>query len=524
MGDIKKVTEETFEVEQTDTQSHLFADFYPVSPPFGFVGIEREEETGKLRYLVVEPTLTEFESEILQELKTDMIERMDIPLSVLRDNEAMEEYLGEEIQKGFKRYKKQVAEESKKKFIYYLMRDFLGYGKIDILLKDPRIEDISCNGFNTPIYVWHQNHESIQTNIIYEEEAELDATVTRLAYRSGHQISVAHPILEGSLPEGYRIHLTLDEVSKRGDTFTIRKFRTNPFTIIDLIKYGTLDTRIAAYLWVLIENLRSIMICGATASGKTAMLNSMSMFVHPDMKVVTIEEVRELRLHENWIPMVTRPSYQTGVDEVNTFDLLKSALRQRPDYIIVGEVRGEEAYTLFQSIAVGHGGLCTIHADSIKSVIKRLLSRPMNVPEMMLPLMNVMMQIKRVKYDGQIVRRVTKVAEVTGLPMARSSQSEEGVQVHDRFTWQSESDTFDDSPPTDLDLLLNEGNDVFKLISEMRHIPVEKLEEEHNKRETVLKWMVKNNMNSYEEVAKVIRDYYNNPGEVYSAARLGAKK
>ena len=266
------------------------------------------------------------------------------------------------------------------------------------------------------------------------------------------------------------------------------------------------------------------MICGATASGKTAMLNSMSMFVHPDMKVVTIEEVRELRLHENWIPMVTRPSYQTGVDEVNTFDLLKSALRQRPDYIIVGEVRGEEAYTLFQSIAVGHGGLCTIHADSIKSVIKRLLSRPMNVPEMMLPLMNVMMQIKRVKYDGQIVRRVTKVAEVTGLPMARSSQSEEGVQVHDRFTWQSESDTFDDSPPTDLDLLLNEGNDVFKLISEMRHIPVEKLEEEHNKRETVLKWMVKNNMNSYEEVAKVIRDYYNNPGEVYSAARLGAKK
>ena len=416
-----------------------------------------------------------------------------------------------------------MADESKKKFIYYLMRDFLGYGRIDILLKDPRIEDISCNGLRTPIYVWHQDHESIQTNIEYATEAELDVTVTRLAYRSGHQISVSHPILEGSLPEGYRIHLTLDEVSKRGDTFTIRKFRTNPFTIVDLIKYGTLDTRIAAYLWVLIENLRSVMICGATASGKTALLNSMSMFVHPDMKVVTIEEVRELRLHENWIPMVTRPSFQPGVEEVNTFDLLKSALRQRPDYIIVGEVRGEEAYTLFQSIAVGHGGLCTIHADSIKSVIKRLLSRPMNVPEMMLPLMNVMIQIKRVKYNDQILRRVTNVAEVTGLPLARSSRGEEGVQVHDRFSWKAENDTFEDTPPTDLDMLLNEGEDIFKLISQMRHIPIEKLEEEHNRREVVLKWMVKNDMTSYEEVAQVIRNYYFNAEDTYNTARLGAK-
>ena len=211
---------------------------------------------------------------------------------------------------------------------------------------------------------------------------------------------------------------------------------------------------------------------------------------------------------------------QTGV---YTFDLLKSALRQRPDYIIVGEVRGEEAYTLFQSIAVGHGGLCTIHADSIKSVIKRLLSRPMNVPEMMLPLMNVMIQIKRVKYKDQILRRVTNVAEVTGLPLARSSRSEEGVQVHDRFSWNADSDSFTDTPPTDLDMLLNEGEDIFNLISHMSHIPVEKLVEEQNRREVVLKWMVRNDLNSYEDVAQVIRNYYFNPEQVYNTARLGAK-
>lgn len=505
-----------------DIQTRQFLNFYSVNPPYGFVGIEREEKTGKLRYLLIEPTLTNIHADVLEDIKTDLLERMDIPLSVLKDMKQMEEYLGKQIENSFKRHSKEVAEESKKKFIYYLMRDFLGYGRIDLILKDPHIEDISCNGLNTPVYVWHQNYESIQTNIEYNDEPELDAAISRLAYRSGRQISVAHPILEGTLPEGYRIHLTLGEVSKRGDTFTIRKFRANPFTIIDLIRYGTMNARVAAYLWVLIENLRSVMICGATASGKTALLNSMSMFIHPDMKVVTIEEVQELRLHENWIPMVTRSSFQPGVEEITTFNLLKSALRQRPDFIVVGEVRGEEVYTLFQSIAVGHGGLCTIHADSIQSVIKRLLSRPMNVPEIMLPLMNVMIQIKRVKQDGQILRRVTKVAELTAPPVALASQNGESIHIHDRFTWQSEDDTFSDNPSLDLDFLLEKKEGIFNLISEARHIPIEKLLEEHNKREVVLTWMVEKNMNRYEDVAQVIRDYYVNPEEVYNVARMGA--
>ena len=509
------------EEEITDVQTHQFTNYYSVNPPFGSVGIIREENTGKLKYMVIEPTLSDRENNMLEELKTDLINRMSIPLSTLRDKKRMEEYLGVQIEKELKRHSQEIVEESKKKFIYYLMRDFLGYGRIDILLKDPHIEDISCNGLNTPIYVWHQNYESIQTYIVYNNEAELDAAISRLAYKSGHQISVARPILEGTLPEGYRVHITLDEVSKRGDTFSIRKFRSNPFTIIDLIRFGTLNTRMAAYLWVLIENLRSVMICGATASGKTALLNSMSMFIHPDMKVVTIEEVQELRLHENWIPLVARPSFHPGVEEINTFDLLKSALRQRPDFIIVGEVRGEEAYTLFQSIATGHGGLCTIHADSIKSVIRRLLSRPMNIPEVMLPLMNVMIQIKRVKVGDQTSRRVTKIAELTSLPEALSSQNLGSVHVHDQFTWHSEDDTFTDNPSLDLNVLIEKNEGIFELISEARHVPLEKLKEEHNKREVVLKWMLVNRRYLYEDVAQVIRDYYINPEEVYNVARMG---
>ncbi|RLI06263.1 hypothetical protein DRO24_05090, partial [Candidatus Bathyarchaeota archaeon] len=405
-----------------------------------------------------------------------------------------------------------VAEEAEEKFIYYLKRDFLGYGKIDILMKDPNIEDISCNGIRTPIYVWHRRYESLPTNVSYDSEEELDAIVRRLAYRSGHQISIAHPILEGTLPEGYRIHLTLDEVSKRGNTFTIRKFRANPYTIIDLINFGTLSTEIAAYLWILIDNLRSIMICGATASGKTSLLNAIGMFIRPEMKVVTIEEVRELRLHENWIPMVTRPSFQPGVEEVSLYDLLRSALRQRPDYIIVGEVRGEEAYTLFQAIAVGHGGLCTIHADSVDAAIKRLLTKPMNIPKMMLPLMNVLILIRRVKLGEEIARRVVAVEEITGI----SPDGE--VMLERRYEWNPEDDSFIYHPPS------GRGRDVYGQIMEMTHIPREKLMEEQARRERILRWMVEKGMNTYEEVSKVIRDYYLKPEEVYSAARMGAER
>jgi len=519
-----KLSEETIiETEAVAETSISFRDFYPVKPPFGFVGIEIDEINGKLKYVLVEPTLIDLEVQILEEIKSDLTERMDIPLSVLYNEEKMKDYLSDLINKVLKRFARRVSEESKGKFIYYLLRDFLGYGKINLMIHDSKIEDISCNGVGTPIYAWHQTYESLQTNIEYHSEEELDNIVRRLAYKTGREISVAHPILEGTLPEGYRVHLTLDEVSKRGDTFTIRKFRSNPFTIIDLIDFGTLSPQIAAYLWVLVENLRSIMICGATASGKTSLLNSISMFIKPEMKVVTIEEVRELRLHENWIPMVTRPSYQPGVQEITTFDLLKSALRQRPEYIIVGEVRGEEAYTLFQSIAVGHGGLCTIHADSLKSVIKRLMSRPMNIPEMMLPLMNVLLQIRRVKINNEITRRVVNVAEITGFPITPISQNEEVVQIEKKFEWDAENDSFIYSEIDDIDTLLGEGKDAFSQISEINHIPVDKLKEEQFRREVILQWMVDTGIKKYEKVAEIIRNYYENPDEVFNTARLGSK-
>jgi archaeal flagellar protein FlaI len=495
--------------DQNLTKDQIFKEFYPVNPPFAYVGIQVDDITGKKIYTAIEPSLEEEDKVMLQAIKDAIILNVGIPLAVLKDNEKMKSYLDEIIKKILKKYKKEVQTESEDKLKYYLVRDFLGYGKIDLLFHDPNIEDISCNGVNTPIYIWHRVHESLPSNIIFPTKEELNFVVSRLVYRTGSQISIANPILEGTLPEGYRAHITLDEVSKRGDTFTIRKFRPNPFTVVDLIQLGTISPQVAAYLWILVENLRSMMVCGAVAGGKTALLNSISMFIKPEMKVVSIEEVRELRLHENWIPLTTRPSYQQGIQEITLFDLLRSALRQRPDYIIVGEVRGQEAYTLFQSIAVGHGGLCSIHADSEESVIKRLLTKPMDIPPMMIPLMNCLIQIKRITLNDRVVRRVDSVSEILGL----NPKTDQPI-LEKRFKWVAETDTFEYIPPKG-------DKSIFNLISDINQIPINTLNSELGRRETILKWMVDVGVKNYDDVANIIRNYYHNPEDVYSVARLG---
>ena len=484
-------------------------EFYAVNYPYGYARIQADKKTGKLQYLTVEPTMRDEEKRALLELKTILKEEANVPLAILKDEVLLEEYLTKLIRQSVKTLRLKIPQDSIDKFIYYVKRDFLGYGILDIPMRDPHIEDISCNGTGIPIYVWHRYYESMPTNIAYNSKEELDSFITRLAYKAGHQISVSRPILEGTLPEGFRVHLTLEEVSKRGDTFTIRKIKANPFTIIDLINFGTVSPHMAAYFWILVENVRSIIVAGATASGKTALLNSISMFIRPEMKVVTIEEVRELHLHENWIPMVTRPSFQPGVQEVTLFDLLKSSLRQRPDYIIVGEIRGEEAYTLFQSISVGHGGLCTIHAEDVETVEKRLLTKPMNIPPMLIPMMNAIVLIGRTKLNETTVRRVLDVSEITGVD-ERSGRA----AFKEIYKWEPESDSYILSPRS-----ANESY-IFEKITELKHIPIENLLNELERREHVLRWMVRKNIKSYDEVANVVRRYYADPNDVYNRARL----
>jgi len=288
-----------------------------------------------------------------------------------------------------------LCEESKDKIYYHLFRNFLGYGRLDILMHDDGIEDISCDGPDTPIFIHHRKYEAITSNIYFDDAEELNSFLVRLCQLSGKQISIYSPIVDGKLPEGSRLQATLARTVTRGSTFTIRKFKENPLTPIDLINYHSLSIEIAAYFWLAIENDSSILFCGGTASGKTSALNALSLFIPAHYKIISIEDTREVNLpHQNWIAGTTRKGFssadqdKTGKD-IDMFDLIRAALRQRPRVIIVGEVRGREAYSLFQAMSTGHTSYATVHASDIHTLIQRLENPPISLPRALLTSLDI---------------------------------------------------------------------------------------------------------------------------------------
>ncbi|MEM0345914.1 MAG: type II/IV secretion system ATPase subunit [Thermofilaceae archaeon] len=484
-------------------ESEAIVELYEVSPPFAYAVITRDRRTGRMLYRVLEPILTTQEMKALAEVKRLLLESQRPALDEIR-RKGVEEVLRERVRDVVRKFKLPVGEDAFDKLFYYVRRDMLGYGPIDVLIRDPRIEDISCDGVGVPIYVWHSRYESLPTNIVFSSPEELESIIVRLSHKAGKHISVANPVVEGSLPEGYRLHATLSEVSRRGGTFTIRKFREIPFSIVDLVRLGTVSLELAAYLWLLVEARKSLMIVGATASGKTTTLNAVATFIRPEAKIVTIEETPELNLpHENWVPLVARPSVDPWARSVSLFDLLKSALRMRPDYIIVGEVRGEEAFTLFQAIATGHAGMCTMHAENVEYAVKRLVSEPMNVPSFLIPLMNVMLTIKRIQVGETIVRRVVEVREMVS--------SENGFEGHVVFRYNPFSNRIERVSESRL----------LPAIAEERFIPVSELVEEIERRQTVLRFLLERGITDFARVSRVVRDYALRPMAVYTAIERG---
>ncbi len=347
------------------------------------------------------------------------------------------------------------------------------------------------------------------TNIIFEKDSELNNFSRKTAYICGKHVSMAEPIIDASLPDGSRINLTLGhEITKRGSTFTIRRFRADPITVIDLIKFGTLSIDIAAYMWYLAEKRATMLVAGGTASGKTTALNALASFIRPGEKVVSIEDTQELNLpHENWIPAVSRQNFtDKQVGEINQFDLLRAALRQRPDIIIVGETRGREAYTLFQAMATGHGGFSSIHADSVDATLTRLTSSPMDVPKSLIAnsLDIITLQLK-LRIGEQSVRRIIQVSEIDGI-----NDKTGEINTHEIFKW---------NPVTDNHDYLGESV-VFKKIMERDGETDEKINYELTKRKLALDWMEKNNIRDHREVTKHIMDFYADPERFYERKRL----
>jgi len=488
-----------------------FREVYPIQEPYVYAAIVKEKETGKVKYEVIDPTLLDEEKKQLEEIKRILMEEIDVSLKEIETRNKAEEYLKRKFQEVIKDYKIKVAEEAVDKLLYYVIRDFLGYGKIDPLMKDHLIEDISADGVGIPVYIWHRVYESMPTNVVFETEEELNSFIVRLAYLAGKNISLAVPLIDASLPDGSRIQLTYgNEITRRGSTFTIRRFRVDPLTISDLIAFNTLSAEMAAYFWYIIENRSSILVSGGVAAGKTTTLNCLSMFIKPELKIVSVEDTPELNLpHENWIPSVARPGFGLdGKGSISLFELLKAAVRQRPDYIIVGEVRGEEAYTLFQAIATGHLGMCTLHAESVEAVINRLESEPMNIPRPLIAMLDdIVIQI-RTEVGGRPARRISTVTEIVGV----NPETKE-IMAHEVYKWNPQDDSF----------IYSGKSYVLERHRKRLGITEKEVEREIERRKAVLQWMADNNIRRYTEVANVIREYYADPERVYRKVRVGVK-
>lgn len=504
--------ENNTEIVPERKKTSVFREVYPIHEPYVYAAVVTEPNSQRIRYELIEPTLLKEEEKQLKEIKDILVEEIDVSLKEIGTREKSEAYLKKKISEIIKDYRLKIEEEAVDKFMYFIIRDFLGYGKIDPLMKDPLIEDISADGVQIPIYVWHRDYESLPTNIIFKDSEELNSFIVRLAYMARKNISLATPILDASLPDGSRIQMTYGkEVTRRGSTFTIRRFRADPLTITDLISLGTLSPEMAAYFWYSIENRASILVAGGVASGKTTILNCFSMFIKPGLKLVSVEDTAELNLpHENWIPSVTRTGFGDAGDKAGTitlFDLLKAAVRQRPDYLLVGEVRGEEAYTLFQAMATGHLGMGTIHGESASSVIHRLGSEPMNIPKPLLTMIDAIAVQLRTEVDGKPTRRTRAVTEIVGL----DPKTKELI-TNEVYRWDARSDTFQFSG----------HSHILEEKMQRKGLTEDEVRKELHKRRTVLDWMVKKGIRKYPDVVSVIRDYYADPNRVFRKARLEA--
>jgi len=496
--------------EPTAEVPSSFKEVFPLIEPYAYAAITHDPVTGGLLYYVIEPTLLESDKVLLERIHSLLIEELDVDVRKIATKEEAQTLLRSKVMNIVKAYKISIGVETLEKLMYYLTRNFIYTGRIEPLMRDHMIEDISCDGPNVPIYVWHRQYESIPTNVKFENHKELDNFVIKLAYLCGKHISIASPIVDGGLADGSRLQLTYaKEVTRHGSSFSMRRFKADPLTITDLIAFNTVSPDMAAFFWYALEKKACILVAGGTASGKTTLLNCISMFILPDNKVITIEDTPELNLlHKNWIASIARLGFGTAGSsaEISLFDLLKAAMRQRPDYIIVGEVRGEEAFTLFQAMATGHGGLSSLHADSVMSVVRRLESAPLNIPRTLLPTLNLICVQSRMRLGSKPARRLVHIADVLGIDPSSGE-----VDLNDVFKWEPRTDSFTYSG----------RSHTIERLAERSGVTREMVQEEMQRRKTVLQYMVKKNIRRYMDVGAMIRDYYMDPVKTFEKARLG---
>ncbi|WP_396611835.1 type II/IV secretion system ATPase subunit [Haloferax sp. S1W] len=468
-------------------------EHYWVNKPFAFVSILYDPELREHRYHVSEPQLDTFETFVRDDLTK--ILRNSLLYRDLDNEGDRKEVFDDEAREIISNHAATVEEGSLWKLFYFLLRDFIHYGRIDPVMRDPSIEDISCDGDEVPVYVFHGVYRDMPTNVVFDD-GDLSSFTIRLAQRAGKQVTVSDPLVDASLPDGSRVQLTLgSDVATRGSNFTIRKFSDVPLSPVDLVRWNTFSVEQMAYFWLAIENNRSLIFAGGTGSGKTTSMNAVSFFVPGHAKVVSIEDTREVTLpHENWIQSVTRDTFTAdGRGEVSMYALLQAALRQRPEYLLVGEIRTQErvALTFFHAIATGHTAYTTFHADSAEGVVNRMQNEPLGVPAQMLSDLDIISVQKQIHLEGDRTRRNMGVTELVDV-------DEDGeVELRDVFKRNPTNDTHEQVG----------DSHILSGIAAERGWTEADLQYELDIRADVLRYMAAQGIDDYRDVAAMIRRF-----------------
>ncbi|AHL22759.1 MULTISPECIES: type II/IV secretion system ATPase subunit [Thermococcus] len=420
---------------------------YPVGDPI-FIHIYADPATAEKRYIVIEPRIESREEEEKYNKIRDKILEIAPTRDIPEEQEEFERFLdalfdeavlslvksgkGSPFGKG-QRFV--ITKDEMEKFRYLIKRDIIGIGPLEPLARDPYIEDIHIIGANNVSLV-HKIFEMMQTNITFGDDVKLADYFKNISERIGRPVSDRNPIVDGALPDGSRINIIYSpDISIKGPSATIRKFSATPISITQLIAWGTLSAEVAAYLWIALEYGMSVFVCGETASGKTTLLNSIIPFIKPGSKIFTAEDTPEVQVpHPVWQRLITR---ERGPEEsrVTLFDLLKAALRSRPNYIIVGEIRGAEGAIAFQAMQTGHPVMSTFHAGDIKKMIQRFTGHPINVPITFIDNLNIAVFQQAVYVRGKFLRRTVSVVEIEGY-----YEELGGVATRNVFEWDPVAD------------------------------------------------------------------------------------
>ncbi len=471
---------------------------YSLIAPFAFAHIYWDPKVSEILYDVEEPLLTIEEAKYKEEITSAMKNMINFGGIVEKGDKPLLDYIDRMLKVLATEFGMNLSYESYRKIYYYLCRDFLGFNETDPLLRDYFVEDIECNGANSPIYIVHRVYRNIKTNVVFKDIENLASFVEKLAQRCGKYISYANPILDGSLPDGSRVNATYtQDITSKGPTFTIRKFTKTPWTPPQLISFNTLSPEMLAYLWLLVQYKMNILIIGGTASGKTTLLNAIAFFIAPEARVVSIEDTRELNLpRENWLPSVVRGAIGVGnTGEIDLFALLKSSFRQNPDYVIVGEVRGKEAYVLFQGMASGHSSISTIHADSVDTVIKRLETPPIELSPTLLNVLDCVCIMTHAIVNNEETRKLKEITEIINV-------NPDGVAITNTpFVWNPQDDQF-----------YSKGSSkILEKISMRYGLKPEEIELEFRRRVQLIYRMYQYKVFEFKKVQDIINEYYKNP-------------